>query len=107
MERQGRARTAGWTELENRLRSELEETVIQNETISKERSEFKTKYTRLERSVKDRETEVNQSKRTIEEQTEKITKLAAQVDKLETEADKRQRGCDARAQRNDPNGDRQ
>jgi chromosome segregation ATPase len=90
MERQNRARAANWTELENRLRSELEETVIQNETLSKDRSEFKTKYTRLERSVNEREAELKQSKRMIEDQTAKITKLEAHLEELEAEAAKRQ-----------------
>lgn len=90
MERQNRARAANWTELENRLRSELEETVIQNETLSKDRSEFKTKYTRLECSVNEREAESKQSKRMIEDQTAKITKLEAHLGELEAEAAKRQ-----------------
>jgi chromosome segregation ATPase len=90
MERQSRARAAAWAELETRLRSELEETVIQNETLSKERSEFKTKYTRLERSVNERESELKQSKRALEDQTAKITKLEAQLVELEAEGEKRQ-----------------
>ena len=90
MERQNRARAAAWTELETRLRSELEETVIQNETLSKERSEFKTKYNRLERSVNERESELKQSQRLNEEQTTKISKLEGKVEELEDEAEKRQ-----------------
>lgn len=90
MERQNRARAAGWTELENRLRSELEETVIHNETLSRERSEFKTKYTRLERSATESETELKESRRTIEDQTAKINKLENQVETLTSEAEKRE-----------------
>mmetsp|Transcript_36270 Transcript_36270/g.87836 ORF Transcript_36270/g.87836 Transcript_36270/m.87836 type:complete len:1099 (-) Transcript_36270:37-3333(-) len=90
MERQNRARAAGWTELENRLRSELEETVIQNETLSRERSEFKTKYTRLERSANESETELKESRRTIEDQTAKIDKLESQVETLASESEKRE-----------------
>jgi septal ring factor EnvC (AmiA/AmiB activator) len=90
MERQNRARTANWAELENRLRSELEETVIQNETLSKERSEFKTKYTRLERSMIEQEQELKQSKRIIEDQTAKVTKLEAQLEVMEAQAEKRE-----------------
>ncbi|CAJ1935644.1 unnamed protein product [Cylindrotheca closterium] len=90
MERQNRARAAGWTELENRLRSELEETVIQNETLSRERSEFKTKYTRLERSANESETELKELRRTIEDQTAKIDKLESQVETLASEAEKRE-----------------
>lgn len=90
MERQNRARAANWAELENRLRSELEETVIQNETLSKERSEFKTKYTRMERSMTEQEQELKQSKRIIEEQTVKVTKLEAQLEQMEAQAEKRE-----------------
>jgi chromosome segregation ATPase len=90
MERQNRARAANWAELENRLRSELEETVIQNETLSKERSELKTKYTRLERSMTEQEQELKQSKRIIEDQTVKVTKLETQLEEMEAQAEKRQ-----------------
>jgi chromosome segregation ATPase len=88
-ERQSRARAAAWAELETRLPSELEETVIQNETLSKERSEFKTKYTRLERLVNEREADLKQSKRGLEERTATITKLEAQLVELKSVAEKR------------------
>ncbi len=90
MERQNRARAANWAELESRLRSELEDTVIQNETLSKERSEFKTKYTRLERLMNEQEQDLKQAKRMIEEQTAKISKLEAQVEEMEGQAQKRE-----------------
>lgn len=90
MERQNRVRAANWTELENRLRSELEEAVIQNETLSKDRSEFKAKLTRLERSVKERDDDLASSRSIIEEQTTKVTRLETQMAKLESEAEKRQ-----------------
>lgn len=90
MERQNRVRAANWAELENRLRSELEEAVIQNETLSKDRSEYKANFTRLERSLKERDDEVIVARATVEEQTTKITKLEGQLAKLETEATKRQ-----------------
>ena len=90
MERQNRLRAANWTELENRLRSELEETVIQNETLSKERSEFKTKYTRMERSMNEQELELKQAKRIIEDQTAKVSKLEAQLEAMEAKAEKRE-----------------
>lgn len=90
MERQSRARAAAWSELETRLRTELEETVIENENLSKERTEYKTKFTRLERSYNEAENELKQSKRIIEEQTVKVTKLEAKVDELQSMADKRE-----------------
>lgn len=90
MERQNRARAANWAELENRLRSELEETVVQNETLSKERSEFKSKFSRLERSMNGQEQELKQSRRIVEDQTAKIMKLEAQLEEMEAQAEKRE-----------------
>lgn len=57
--RQHRARASAWTELETSLRGELEEAVIANEKLSKERSEWKTKYSRIERAASEQETELN------------------------------------------------
>lgn len=76
--------------MESRLRSELEESVIQNETLSKDRSEFKTKFTRFERMVKERDEELLAARKTIEEQTAKISKLESQLIKLTEEGEKRQ-----------------
>lgn len=90
MERQNRLRAANWTELENRLRSELEESVIQNETMTKERSELRTKCTRMERSITEYEQEMKQCRRTIEEQTAKMTKLESQLEEMEAQAEKRE-----------------
>jgi hypothetical protein len=90
MDRQNRVRASNWTELENRLRSELEENVIHNETLTKERSEFKTKCSRLERLVSDYEQDLKQCKRTVEEQTTKISKLETQLEEMEVKAAKRE-----------------
>ena len=64
--------------------------MIQNETLSKERSEFKTKHTRLERMTNERESELKACRSTIEDQTEKVSKLEAKMEELEAEAEKRQ-----------------
>ncbi|KAL3910881.1 MAG: hypothetical protein SGILL_007513, partial [Bacillariaceae sp.] len=90
MERQTRARAANWAELESRLRSELEESVIQNESLSKDRSDFKAKYTRFERMVKERDDELANAKKTIEEQTTRISKLESDLEKMADEGEKRQ-----------------
>ena len=90
MERQNRARAANWAELESRLRSELEESVIQNESLTKDRSDFKAKYTRFERMVKERDDELAAAKKTMEEQTTKIAKLESELEKMAEEAEKRQ-----------------
>lgn len=90
MERQNRARSANWAELESRLRSELEESVIQNESLSKDRSDFKAKYTRFERLAKERDDELAAARKTIEEQTTKLSKLESELEKLAEEAEQRQ-----------------
>jgi len=90
MERQNRVRTSNWADLETRLRTELEESVIQNETLSKDRSEFKTKCSRLERLVSDHEQDLKQCKRTMEEQLTKISKLETQLEDMEIRAAKRE-----------------
>ncbi|KAL3925302.1 MAG: hypothetical protein SGILL_000508 [Bacillariaceae sp.] len=90
MERQNRARSANWAELESRLRSELEESVIQNESLGKDRSDFKAKYTRFERMATEREDELSAARKTIEEQTIKLSKLERDLEKLAEEAERRQ-----------------
>ena len=90
MERQSRLRTANAAELESRLRSELEEATIENETIGKDCSEFKSKLTRLERYIKERDEELAVARKAIEEQTTTITDITRQEEKLKLEAEKRQ-----------------
>jgi hypothetical protein len=87
-DRQNRARAAAWAELENSLRAELEENVIANEKLSKERSEWKTKYTRLERAAADRDAELKAAKSGIEDKTYKIKQLEEKLEKMEREGEK-------------------
>jgi len=90
MDRQGRLRTANAAELESRLRSELEEATIENETLGKDCSEFKSKLSRLERSIKERDEEISVAQKTIDEQMTNIERLKRQEEKLKSEAEKRQ-----------------
>ena len=90
MERQNRARASAWAELENKLRSELEETVIQNEKISKERSELKTNFTRLDRAANERETDLKECRSTIDSLTAKVAKLESEIEERENNTKKLQ-----------------
>ena len=90
MERQSRLRAANAAELESRLRSELEESTIENENLGKSCSELKSKSMRLERVLKERNEELVVAKNTIDEQTRNIEKLGRDEEKLESEAKKRQ-----------------
>jgi hypothetical protein len=87
-DRQNRVRAAAWAELENSLRAELEENVIANEKLSKERSEWKTKYTRLERAAAEREAELKAAKSGIEDKTYKIKQLEEKLEKMEKDGEK-------------------
>ncbi len=88
MERQNRARASAWADLEGKLRAELEDHVIQNEQLSKERNELKTKHTRLERISKEREEELTAAKATIEELTIKMERLERKLATMEEEGAK-------------------
>lgn len=86
--KQNRARAAAWAELETQLRAELEESVISNEQLAKERSEWKTKCTRLERSTKEHETELKQMKGELHDKTEKVQQLEHELEELKAKGEK-------------------
>jgi chromosome segregation ATPase len=85
LERQGRARTAAWAELETKLRVELEETIIANEKLSKERTDWKTQFTRLERSAKENEDDLRAVKIDLDDRRAKVDELEEQVQAMESE----------------------
>ena len=90
MERQNRLRATNSAELESRLRSDLEEAVVENERLGKESSEFRSKLSKLERSVKDRDQELSKAKATLSEQARDLENLRNQEEKLIAEAEAKQ-----------------
>ena len=90
MERQQRARASAAAELETKLRSELEETIIQHEKLTKEHSDLKVKFSRLERQSKEQATDLSESQKTVDEFTKKITMLEGKLETLQTETKKKQ-----------------
>ena len=72
------------------MRTELEDNVIENEKLTKERNDLRASLNRFKRISKERDDELTTCKATIEEQIIKIEKLEAQVQELEAEAHKRQ-----------------
>jgi len=90
MERQGRLRASNAAELENRLRSNLEEATIENERLCKEFSELKSKLSKLERSIRDRDQELTKAQSTLEEQARDLDSLRSQEEKLLAEAEAKQ-----------------
>jgi len=90
MERQNRARAAAWAELETKLRSDLEENIIENEKLTKERNDLKSSLNRTTRISKERNEELTTCKNLIEDQKSKIEKQETQITEMETEKRKRE-----------------
>ena len=92
-ERQHRARAAAWAELEMKLRSDLEDSVVQNERLTKERSELRTSLTRVERAGADKDEELVQLRRSVDEANATITELRQSINQLETQNDALKQQC--------------
>lgn len=90
MERQSRLRATNSAELESRLRSDLEEAVIENERLSKESSEMRSRLSMLERSIGVRDQDLSKAKATLSEQARDLDNLRRQEEKLIAEAEAKQ-----------------
>ena len=82
-------RASNTAELETRLRSELEEATIQNETLGKDCAEFRSRLSKLERSIKERDNEIALAKKTITEQETDIEDRKNREEKLTSEVETR------------------
>ncbi len=82
-ERQSRSRAAAWAELESSLRSQLEEAVISNEQLMKEKGDLKTRNSRAERAVRDYEAELKSLKIKLDDQIEMNRELQNRANDLE------------------------
>jgi hypothetical protein len=78
--KQSRIRATAWAELETQLRNEIENSIVTNETLTKECNEWKTKCNRLERTKKESEVEIKQLKTELLEQQDALHKLQCQYD---------------------------
>lgn len=87
-ERQSRSRAAAWAELETKLRSDLEEHVIQLEKLTKERHDFVASDKKSQRLMKEKEVEIASSQETIDALSSTIETLETNVEELEDEAKK-------------------
>ncbi|KAL7455627.1 hypothetical protein ACHAWC_008274, partial [Mediolabrus comicus] len=87
-ERQNRSRSVAWAELESKLRSEIEEQVIQLEKVTKERNDFRASDKRAQRLLKEKEAELVTSRETIDELAATIESLESKVEELENEGKK-------------------
>jgi hypothetical protein len=84
-ERQNRVRAAAAAEIETKLRSELEETVVQNERLTRECSEIRTKMNRLDRRAKDAEDELRTNRAALENRAEAVNQLEERIRMMEAE----------------------
>jgi predicted nucleic acid-binding Zn-ribbon protein len=85
-ERQGRIRAAAAAEIETKLRSELEETVVANEKLSKESSELHANVSRLERRTKEAEEELQSARAALENKAAVAKQLEERIQNMETES---------------------
>lgn len=88
LERQSRARAAAWAELETKLRSDLENGIIENEQLVKERNELKSTANRLQRHMKERDEELTANRSKLDDQSVKIKQLETKLSSAETERQK-------------------
>jgi len=86
-EKQARVRAAAWAEVEAKLRSELEQSVIEQEKISKDRTELKLHIEKLERTIKEKEDELAEAQSKIERLTAEVNRLNEELDNMECEKD--------------------
>mmetsp|Transcript_13287 Transcript_13287/g.28829 ORF Transcript_13287/g.28829 Transcript_13287/m.28829 type:complete len:242 (+) Transcript_13287:726-1451(+) len=84
-ERQSRSRASAWAELETKLRSDLEDHVIQLEKLTKERHDFIASDKRSQRQLKEKEEDIASSHETIDELSATIETLETKVEELEDE----------------------
>jgi hypothetical protein len=84
-ERQNRVRAAAAAEIETKLRTELEETVVANELLTKECSEIRTRMNRLDRRAKEAENELRTNRTALETKTEAVRQLEDRIQTMEAE----------------------
>mmetsp|Transcript_5269 Transcript_5269/g.7702 ORF Transcript_5269/g.7702 Transcript_5269/m.7702 type:complete len:688 (-) Transcript_5269:351-2414(-) len=87
-DRQNRARAAAWAELETKLRSDLEEYIVQNEKLLKERTEIRVESKRLQRTSTENEEELVNARSTIATLTMEVQNLETKLDEVERESRK-------------------
>jgi len=87
-ERQSRARSAAWAELESKLRSDLEENVIQNEQLRKERYDLDAELKQLNRSIQNKEVELTNAQTSITELNESLQNITVEYDNAMAELEK-------------------
>lgn len=80
-ERQSRARSSAWAELESKLRADLEENIIQNENLKKEKCDMDAELKRLNRGINDRDSELSLAQSKIAELNDLLESTNAEYEK--------------------------
>ena len=88
MERQHRVRSTAWAELETKLRNELEDTILEKDKLLRDRTELKSKYSRLERTSKELKDELEATKSELESKIDRINQLEQEARKMVEEREK-------------------
>jgi chromosome segregation ATPase len=87
-ERQNRARAAAWGELESKLRSDLEENVVRNENLRKEKYELESKLKKINRSFQSCETELSNAQSRIADLNDELENTTAEYESVLVDLEK-------------------
>lgn len=87
-ERQSRSRASAWAELESKLRSDLEDNIIQNETLNKQKYEIEVELKQLHRSIKNKELELSTAQSRIIELNDALDNMDVDFNNATDELEK-------------------
>ena len=76
-----------------KLRSDLEDNIVKNEKLSKERTELTTSLSRMERAGTEKDEELAQLRSDIDEANATITELQESINQLEAQNNNLQQRC--------------
>ena len=87
-ERQNRARAAAWAELESKLRNDLEENIIENEKLIKEKNEMEVEMKKNNRALQGKDSELSVAQSRAEDLDNRLAEVSTQLEKTAAEYDK-------------------
>ena len=93
-ERTYRIRASAWTELEQKLRSDLEDSVIENESLFKEITELKTANNKNERQLKSKETHLESISNERNDLSVQVLELEKKLRASKADGEKFKHKCD-------------
>lgn len=84
-ERQNRARASAWTELETKLRKEIEEIMIEKDGLKNEKNELEAEIKKTRRTLQGKESELLVSTSRVEELTKQVEEITSSYENAVSE----------------------